>query len=514
MERYFTANICIGMLLFSIVASVTSRGIHKDMTRAELLQTFDVTENLPEYEIVPIYYSHVNKRAINGRVSLRLKSFGKEISLWLKPTEGVLFSDETSVFTFARTPKGPQYTKHENMTRSLHAFLYTDFRTYTTLAVSRRSKYGKRMVGMIRSENLIIRPVPNRFYTSMRYGRSINEIPESERNDYHYHIVYKSAINNKLEQFKSSTRMKRGIQDTVYPEILVIVDESLYNIFERNILSAVMYLMAFWNGVDMMYRSLENPKFRLNIPAIILVEDKDLLSYISSNQIESNGLHYNKAFDDYSKWLYKNLPSSIDKNSYDVAVTMTRLDFCDVTNNLKQCSKKETLGIASIFGACCIDDNLNMINKTMMIHDDGGFGVCDNDDDYEKNCSSKIGDIIRPKITITNNSVDQSNCSLTAFEIFLKDEGKCLYNKPKHSGNLPRLLPGKMWDADQQCKYQEGTEAFSVDEDICQLLFCYNRDYSLMPGAVGAALDGTPCGYEKMCLHNQCILESLFVTES
>lgn len=72
--------------------------------------------------------------------------------------------------------------------------------------------------------------------------------------------------------FKSSMRMKRAIQNTVYPEILVIVDSSLYNVFGRKMIDMILYLMAFWNGVDMMFRPLESPKFRLNIAAIILVE--------------------------------------------------------------------------------------------------------------------------------------------------------------------------------------------------------------------------------------------------
>ncbi|KAK0163867.1 hypothetical protein PV328_002553 [Microctonus aethiopoides] len=241
------------------------------MTRAELLQTFDVTENLPEYEIVPIHYSHVNKRAIDGQVSIHLKPFGKEISLWLEPAEGVLFSDETPVYTLSYSSKGREYIKHKDI-RSYSSYLYTNLKTFTTLAVSRRSNYGKRMVGMIGSENLVIRSLPERFYTSLRYGRASNEIPKSEQNDHHYHIVYRSAINNTLERFKSSIRTKRAIQDTIYPEILVIVDSSLYNVFGGHMVVMILYLMAFWNGVDMMFRPLESPKFRLNIAAVILVE--------------------------------------------------------------------------------------------------------------------------------------------------------------------------------------------------------------------------------------------------
>lgn len=68
----------------------------------------------------------------------------------------------------------------------------------------------------------------------------------------------------------SSTKTKRSVPDTLYPEILVIIDHSLYKLFQKNIYKMVSYLLAFWNGVDMKYRSLMNPKYRLNIAGIIL----------------------------------------------------------------------------------------------------------------------------------------------------------------------------------------------------------------------------------------------------
>lgn len=174
------------------------------------------------------------------------------------------------------------------------------------------------------------------------------------------------------------------------------------------------------------------------------------------------------------------------------------------------------------------------------------FGADHDGEKIGRACSPTIGNIMKPKVSFTKNAADWSKCSLIAFGSFLKyeqffkfislsnnqfildsklktlvsilsdsfnlfyrDKGKCLYNLPKHSGKLPRLLPGKMKDAHKQCEYRQGTKSYTVDETICQKLLCYKKGNRLVLISSGAAVDGTPCGDKKMCLHNRCILESL-----
>lgn len=59
----------------------------------------------------------------------------------------------------------------------------------------------------------------------------------------------------------------------VYPEILVVVGyDLLVPLMRRSVIEVVPYILAFWNGVDMLYRNLENPKYRINIAGILMAQ--------------------------------------------------------------------------------------------------------------------------------------------------------------------------------------------------------------------------------------------------
>lgn len=71
---------------------------------------------------------------------------------------------------------------------------------------------------------------------------------------------------------KIKSRSKRSYPNTIYPEILVIVDYSLNRKFGGNMKEIILYLLSYWNGVDMRFRSIQNPKIRLNIAGLIFAQ--------------------------------------------------------------------------------------------------------------------------------------------------------------------------------------------------------------------------------------------------
>lgn len=60
------------------------------------------------------------------------------------------------------------------------------------------------------------------------------------------------------------------IPDIIYPEILIIVDYHLYKNYNRK--TIISYLLAFWDKVDLIFRSLKNPKFKLSIAGIVIAQ--------------------------------------------------------------------------------------------------------------------------------------------------------------------------------------------------------------------------------------------------
>lgn len=62
-------------------------------------------------------------------------------------------------------------------------------------------------------------------------------------------------------------------QDTIIqPEILVIVDFDLYSRFGQDWKLIFPYIITFWNAVDLKFRTLHSPSYRLNIAGIIIAE--------------------------------------------------------------------------------------------------------------------------------------------------------------------------------------------------------------------------------------------------
>lgn len=105
------------------------------------------------------------------------------------------------------------------------------------------------------------------------------------------------------------------------------------------------------------------------------------------------------------------------------------------------------------------------------------------------------------------NFVVYSRYKKTVILIFRSKKASCLYNKPRSGEPLPRYLPGRRIDANQQCKMIVNGNATVIDDSICAKLKCSKKDKIELPEAA----EGTPCGPGKLCLHGQCMLESSVV---
>lgn len=171
-----------------------------------------------------------------------------------------------------------------------------------------------------RLDNLLRTRIPN------RVGRSLNETFEND-NIKNYHIVFPIAegfenVTFSQHQFKSPKRSKRASIDIVYPQILVVVNYDYFVKVGKDVSKALPYLLNFWNGVDLAYRGLEHPKFRLNIAGFVFAKDNDVLDYMSKNMWTKKNLNVGTALTKMGQFMYT-LMDSIPFGSYDVAVTIT-----------------------------------------------------------------------------------------------------------------------------------------------------------------------------------------------
>lgn len=80
---------------------------------------------VPPYEVVPVLHT-VHKRSVDAKPQIHLKAFGKDISLSLKPTEGLLTANSLPMWTVTRNtsqPDGLHYERVKDVSDLLSTYL-------------------------------------------------------------------------------------------------------------------------------------------------------------------------------------------------------------------------------------------------------------------------------------------------------------------------------------------------------------------------------------------------------
>ncbi|XP_057326907.1 A disintegrin and metalloproteinase with thrombospondin motifs like [Microplitis mediator] len=142
-------------------------------------------------------------------------------------------------------------------------------------------------------------------------------------------------------------------------------------------------------------------------------------------------------------------------------------------------------------------------------HEIGHLLGADHDND-NKSCAPYLGYVMSPYLAYKTTSWNWSSCSRLNFRDFLgSGKSTCLHNKPKGGIEIPRLLPGKIMDANEQCKMLGSLSAAELDDLMCTDLVCNENENATVERyyRFGAA-DGTKCGIGKICLHGSCIYEN------
>jgi hypothetical protein len=75
-------------------------------------------------------------------------------------------------------------------------------------------------------------------------------------------------------------RSKRQSPDTVWPEVLLVVDYDSYLLHGGNSRDVKRYFISFWNGVDLRYKLLSHPRIRVSLAGMIVAKVR--LNYCSN----------------------------------------------------------------------------------------------------------------------------------------------------------------------------------------------------------------------------------------
>uniref|UniRef100_A0A8C4SLX1 ADAM metallopeptidase with thrombospondin type 1 motif, 16 n=1 Tax=Erpetoichthys calabaricus TaxID=27687 RepID=A0A8C4SLX1_ERPCA len=303
-----------------------------------------------------------------------------------------------------------------------------------------------------------------------------------------------------LSRTKRSVMFKSHRNKQLNVETLVVVDRKMMeNHGNENITT---YVLTILNMVSSLFKDgTIGGNINIVIVGLILLEDDQAGLVINH--------HADHTLNSFCQW--QSGLSGKDGSRHDHAILLTGLDICSWKN--EPC---DTLGFAPISGmcskyrSCTINEDTGLGLAFTIAHESGhNFGMIH---DGEGNvCKKSEGNIMSPTLAGHNGIFSWSACSRQYLNRFLSSaQATCLVDEPRsvREYKYPEKLPGELYDADTQCKWQFGEKAklctLDFKKDICKALWCHRVgrkcETKFMPAA-----EGTACGPDMWCRRGQCV---------
>ncbi|XP_051157578.1 venom metalloproteinase antarease-like TtrivMP_A [Leptopilina boulardi] len=499
-------------------------------TQCNIEHDFSIIDDVSDYEIVPIRHKR-------GSVILTIQTIimAKEQIFYLQPTEGLIAGTKTNVFTASSSAQNIVNFKFlPNVMNNVFLKFYQDPKTSSSI-VHTINKLGKSEFNGIINNNMVIRPMFGHFRERrdlLKKNFSLFENDDEGFINTDEHIIYRQTFNNasklftpkvfddnKIMKFKSiSRRSLAEISNVVYPEIMIFIDDLLFKKFNYDVIKAIEYTLSFWNGVDLRYREFENPKIRLYVTGIVLLNDP--LSFVNNafSNISEEMVYSEIMLHEFSKFLHeiKFIPP---KKNYDISLLMTGRELL-----LKDYENRRTAGMAFTAGVCRHEDD--KYYSSGIVEDNNGFqgiiaaahelahifGAPHDEEDLDfvkngtKHCLKEEG-YIMGDISYNKNRILFSSCSKEVIGIVLSEDfTKCIRNNPaeyKNNEPLARILPGEIMSLDEQCQNLGYTKCYT-EKTTCLELYCIHKNMAWWVRKIPPA-EGSSCGDGKYCLSGQCV---------
>uniref|UniRef100_A0A672HX59 ADAM metallopeptidase with thrombospondin type 1 motif, 16 n=1 Tax=Salarias fasciatus TaxID=181472 RepID=A0A672HX59_SALFA len=303
-----------------------------------------------------------------------------------------------------------------------------------------------------------------------------------------------------IPRSKRAVLMKNQVSQKINVETLVVVDRKMMdNHGQENITT---YVLTVLNMVSSLFKDgTIGGNINIVIVGLVLLDE------------EQDGLvinhHADHTLNSFCHW--QSTLGGRDGRHHDHAILLTGLDICSWKN--EPC---DTLGFAPISGmcskyrSCTINEDTGLGLAFTIAHESGhNFGMVH---DGEGNvCKKSEGNIMSPTLAGHNGIFSWSACSRQYLSRFLNTaQALCLSDEPRaiKEYRYPEKLPGELYDADTQCKWQFGEKAklctLDFKKDICKALWCHRVgrkcETKFMPAAEGSA-----CGPDMWCRRGQCV---------
>ncbi|XP_050399474.1 A disintegrin and metalloproteinase with thrombospondin motifs 16 isoform X2 [Patella vulgata] len=283
-------------------------------------------------------------------------------------------------------------------------------------------------------------------------------------------------------------------------ETLVVVDKTMFH--RHGDSNITTYTLTLFNMVSKLFQdsSLGN-SINIVLVGLILLEGDEPGLTISN--------HADKTLNSFCSW--QSVLIGANGRQHDHAILLTGLDLCSYKN-----APCDTLGFAPIEGmcnrirSCTINEDTGLATALTIAHEMGhNIGMFhDGESNY---CQQSAGSIMSPTLMGKDGKFSWSVCSKAYLMRFLNTpQADCLQDKPKHVAELkfPDKLPGELYNADTQCKWQFGNRArlctYDFGKDICKALWCFRGNKRCETKFLPAA-EGTSCGSGMWCREGSCV---------
>uniref|UniRef100_A0AAQ5XU35 ADAM metallopeptidase with thrombospondin type 1 motif, 16 n=1 Tax=Amphiprion ocellaris TaxID=80972 RepID=A0AAQ5XU35_AMPOC len=458
--------------------------------------------------------------SINGSetVHFRLSGLGQDFHMELREASESLIAPGFTIQVLGK-----------NGTKSLRAYYQNDLcfyqgslRSGVNSSVALSTCMG--MSGLIRTQDAdyFLRPVPRSLAQRENFSAPFSHQP---------HILYKRQRDDSHGEQHFCGRRKKYMPKPPEEDVFILPDE--YKFVPRNKRAALMKNQANQKlNVETLVvvdRKMMDNHGHENITTYVLTVLNMVSSLFKDGTIggninivivglvlldeEQDGLvinhHADHTLNSFCHW--QSTLGGREGRHHDHAILLTGLDICSWKN--EPC---DTLGFAPISGmcskyrSCTVNEDTGLGLAFTIAHESGhNFGMVH---DGEGNiCKKSEGNIMSPTLAGHNGIFSWSACSRQYLSRFLNSaQALCLSDEPRavKEYRYPEKLPGELYDADTQCKWQFGEKAklctLDFKKDICKALWCHRVgrkcETKFMPAAEGSA-----CGPDMWCRRGQCV---------
>jgi len=292
------------------------------------------------------------------------------------------------------------------------------------------------------------------------------------------------------------------------------------------------YFSHVANGIDMRYRSIQDPEFSISakLVAFYIATTPEASPFTEGSFKELHGEDYYvnadrslTAFESFFNTYQSSLPANDQAtlftghkmyNGYDTNGALRRIQgLADIASLCTY--RRGTINIdLGFFGST--QTATHEIGHNGAAYHDGSQNSCDSADQFiMANAPGGIDD------QNYKNAYTFSHCSIRYIKDYLilmtSNNKNCLANSAEHTTEVTThlaTLPGMLFDANKQCQLIHGPGAYYCsglknDAEMCRELTCYvPRLGNCYRASDQRAATGTPCGDNKWCMKSECVYDS------